>query len=64
MASVHREVIDDEADIHPANDCPRSVDPPFERDLYPNATIKDKGCGKKKPDKTFGAPVLTDVVVL
>jgi hypothetical protein len=26
-------------------------------------TIKDKGCGAKKPDKTFGAAVVTDVVV-
>lgn len=39
------------------------VTPPFEVDLNPDGTIKDKGCGEKKDDKTFGAPVLVDVVV-
>src|SRR4030095_6052369 len=61
VASAHREVIDGEADVHPEDDvCPRSVPPPFVVDPYPDQKIKDKGCGKKKPDKTFGAPVLTD----
>jgi uncharacterized repeat protein (TIGR01451 family) len=64
VASAHREVIDGAADIHPGDDvCPRSVVPPFVIDPYPDAKIKDKGCGRKKSDKTFGAPVPTDIVV-
>lgn len=52
------------ADTHPADDvCPRSVTPPFAVDPHPDNTIKDKGCGEKKADKTFGDPVLVDVVV-
>jgi len=52
------------ADGHPRDDiCPRSVEPPFEVDPNPDGTIKDKGCGGKKADKTFGDPVLVDVVV-
>lgn len=52
------------AEYQPADDmCPRSVTLPFEVDPNPDGTIKDKGCGEKKDDKTFGAPVLVDVVV-
>lgn len=51
------------ADAHPADDvCPRSVTPPGAVDPYPAKPLLDKGCGEKKPDKTFGAPVLVDVV--
>ena len=51
-------------DAHPADDaCPRSVTPPFEVDPNPNGKIKDKGCGAKKPDETFGGPVVVDVTV-
>ena len=42
--------------------CPRTVAPPGELDPYPAKPVLDKGCGEKKPDKTFGAPVLVDVV--
>lgn len=52
------------ADMHVTDDvCPRSVTPPFEVDPNPNGTIKDMGCGAKKADKTFGDPVLVDVIV-
>jgi hypothetical protein len=51
-------------DAHPADDvCPRTVNPPGQVDALPNGKIVDKGCGAKKPDKTFGAPVQTDVFV-
>lgn len=51
------------ADAHPEDDvCPRSVTPPGNVDPYPAKPLLDKGCGEKKPDKTFGAPVLVDVV--
>ena len=51
-------------DVHPDDDaCPRQVTPPGVVDAYPDGKILDKGCGAKKADKTFGAPVLIDVVV-
>jgi len=50
-------------DAHPDDDvCPRTVPPGGVIDPFPNGKIVDKGCGAKKPDKTFGAPVLIDVV--
>jgi hypothetical protein len=61
---VRHAALDGNADTHPADDaCPRSVTPPAEIDPNPNGKIKDKGCGAKKPDKTFGAPVVVDVTV-
>ena len=52
------------ADVHPADDaCPRTVPPPAVVDAHPDGTVKDKGCGSKQGDKTFGAPVHVDVVV-
>ncbi|NQU09794.1 SBBP repeat-containing protein [bacterium] len=45
------------------NTCPHSVTPPYRIDPYPVGTLKDKGCGGKKPDKTLGADVLVDVLV-
>ncbi len=63
-ARVDHAALDGTADTHPADDvCPRSVTPPYETDPNPNGKIKDKGCGAKKPDKTFGAPVVVDVTV-
>jgi hypothetical protein len=60
-ASVHHDVLDGLPDAHPADDrCPRSVTPPFEIDPNPDGTIKDKGCGTRKADRTSGDPVLTD----
>jgi hypothetical protein len=43
------------------NHCPHDA-PPGGVDPI-NNKIKDQGCGGKKPDKTFGADVFTDVVV-
>lgn len=52
------------ADLHGEDDvCPRSVDPPGAADPHPDGTIVDRGCGKRKPDGTFGAPVVVDIVV-
>jgi hypothetical protein len=63
-ARVQRAALGGGPDTHPADDiCPRSVTPPFVIDPNPDGTIKDKGCGKKKADKTFGDPVLVDVIV-
>jgi hypothetical protein len=60
---VNHAALDGETDLHPDDDiCPRDFEPPG-IDPYPNGTIIDKGCGAKKPDKTFGADVLTDVVL-
>lgn len=51
-------------DDHPADDvCPRRVTAPGEVDPNPDGRILDKGCGGKLPDRTFGGPVLVDVVV-
>lgn len=51
-------------DAHPADDqCPRTVTPPSEIDPFPDGKLVDKGCGAKKSDKTFGAPILLDVIV-
>jgi hypothetical protein len=63
-ATVSHVVLDGMPDAHPEDDdCPRSVTPPFEIDPYPDGKIKDKGCGAKKGNGTFGADVITDVVV-
>jgi hypothetical protein len=60
---VHHDFLDGTGDTHTDDDmCPRSVTPPFEIDPNPNGTIKDRGCGARKPDKTLGNPVVTDVV--
>jgi hypothetical protein len=49
-------------DAHPEDDeCPRSVTPPGAMDPYPDGRIVDKGCGRRKPDGTFGAAILIDV---
>jgi hypothetical protein len=53
----------DVVDAHAADDdCPRQVAPPGVLDPFPDGKLLDKGCGRKKPDKTFGAPVTIDVV--
>lgn len=64
-ASVdHAALAGAEADADSVDDvCPRSVNPPFRPDPNPDGTIKDKGCGKRKPNGTFGDPVVTEVVV-
>ena len=63
-STVNHAALDGREDIHFEDDtCPRSVTPPFELDPSPDETIKDKGCGQKKQDGTFGADILTDVVI-
>jgi hypothetical protein len=60
-AEVDHSELDGQDDTYPEDDtCPRSVEPPFERD--PSLGIKDKGCGAKLENRTFGADVTTDVV--
>ena len=58
LVTVHHEALDGIADSRPADDtCPHDalgVDP------Y-NKKIKDKGCGVKNPDGSFG-PVVTDII--
>ncbi len=58
-AAVSHAALDGEPDVHSEDDdCPYSVDPPLEVD----GKIKDRGCWKRKPDRTFGEDVLRDVV--
>lgn len=58
-ATVHHEAVDGTLDTYPPdNRCPREalgVAP------NPDGSIKDKGCGGKKPDQTLGVDVLTDI---
>jgi hypothetical protein len=62
-ATVTRAALGGGGDAHVDDDvCPRQVTPPSVVDPFPDGTIADKGCGAKRPDKTFGDPVLTDVV--
>jgi hypothetical protein len=62
VVTVDHTALDGGADIHPEDDvCPRSVTPPFVTDHYPDGSIKDRGCGRQKPDGTLGDPVTTDV---
>lgn len=50
-------------DAHAADDdCPRQVTPPGVHDPFPDGKLVDKGCGRKKADKTFGDPVTVDVI--
>jgi len=57
----HRAIGD--GDAHPEDDvCPRTVTPPAVLDPYPDGKIRDRGCGARKADKTFGNPVVVDVV--
>jgi hypothetical protein len=59
---VFRSVLGD-PDSHPEDDsCPHNaLATPGHRDPNPDNTIVDKGCGAKKPDGTFGKPVLTNI---
>jgi YVTN family beta-propeller protein len=62
-AAIDRSVLDGNADVHAADDvCPRSVKAPYQLDVYSGGNIRDFGCGTKKPDKTKGGPVMTDVL--
>ena len=62
-AAVERSVIDGITDAHPADDvCPRTVSPPYAVDPFPDGSIRDKGCGARRPDGTFGNDILLDIV--
>lgn len=64
VATVNRSVLDARPDTHAVDDtCPRSVTPPYVVDPNPDGKIKDKGCGDKKDDGTFGLDETTDVIV-
>lgn len=61
---LNHAALDGKADTHPEDDiCPRSITLPFEIDLNPDGTIRDGGRGEKKADRTFGADILTDVII-
>lgn len=63
LADVNHAALDGQTDNDPVDDvCPRTVAPPFRTDPNPDGKLKDKGCGAKKDDSTFGAEVLIDVV--
>jgi hypothetical protein len=63
-ADLHHAAIDSAADRDAIDDtCPRVVSPPFRLDPNPDGTIKDRGCGARRADRTFGDDILIDVVV-
>jgi hypothetical protein len=63
IAVVDHAALDGETDAHPYDDvCPRDIELPGV-DPYPDGTIKDLGCGARRPDRTLGADVITDVVL-
>jgi hypothetical protein len=62
--TVTHAAVDGEEDDHHFDDlCPRSVAPPGVIDPFPNGRIKDKGCGARKSDGTFGGEIVLDVVL-
>jgi YVTN family beta-propeller protein len=62
--AVRHTAIDGEEDDHRFDDaCPRDVAPPGITDPFPDGNIKDKGCGTRKADGTFGGEIVLDVVV-
>ena len=63
-AAVNTAALDGNTDGHTRDDsCPRSVTAPYEIDPYPDGAIRDKGCGARKADGTYGGDILTDMVV-
>ena len=61
-ATLSRVAIDGMPDMDPTDDnCPRTIAPPFRIDPNPNGRRRDRGCGRRKPDRTFGADILTDI---
>lgn len=49
-------------DVHTIDDvCPRMVTAPGVVDPFPDGSIRDRGCGMKRPDRTYGDPLLIDV---
>jgi hypothetical protein len=65
VTKVNHPALDRVADSHPADDtCPRDALAALDHNPGVGRSIKDKGCGGKKPSGNFGAEVLTDVRVL
>ncbi len=64
-ARVHHEALAGNiADGHSFDDvAPRSVIAPYTFDTFPDGSIKEKGVGAKKSDKTSGDPLLTALTV-
>ncbi|MBP1697609.1 MAG: hypothetical protein H6Q41_2797, partial [Deltaproteobacteria bacterium] len=51
-AVIDRAALDGKEDVNPSDDvCPRDSTSPT-----------DKGCGTKKPDRTLGGEILTDII--
>jgi sugar lactone lactonase YvrE len=63
-ATVFRSVLGD-PDSHPADDsCPHdALATTGHKDPHPDGKIVDKGCGTRKPDKTLGNPIATNVTL-
>ena len=61
VATAHQEMVNDNRDTFPKDDaCPRA---PVGKVTTAGGTIKDLGCGGRKPLGGLGAPVVTDVIV-
>ena len=61
VATVQQEMVNDNRDTFPKDDiCPRA---PVGKVTTAGGTIKDLGCGGRKPLGGLGAPVVTDVIV-
>ncbi len=61
IATVHHDALDGQPDAHVEDDaCPHDT-LPNGVDQFPDGTVKDKGCGGKKPDGTLGADLITDL---
>jgi hypothetical protein len=61
VASSHQEAVDDNRGTFPQDcTCPRS---PVGNVTTAGGTIKDLGCGSRKPLRGLGWPVVTDVII-
>jgi hypothetical protein len=63
VVTVDHAAFDGRADTHPEDDdCPHDA-LPGNAEPNPDGSLKDAGCGRRKADGTFGAPILIDVRV-
>jgi len=63
VATVYHEVLDGNPDDHAADDsCPHDPLPGNLDSNPPPRGVRDNGCGNRKPDRTLGAVVQTDVI--
>lgn len=63
VVTVNHAALDGNPDTHPGDDvCPREP-LPGGIDPNPDGSVKDRGCGARKPDGTLGADVLSDIIV-